>query len=81
MDVDVLLFASLRERAGCKSVKVEFSGLNTVGSLRREIERQYPDLQPGLSTSRVAVNQQFQDDSHPIDGTEEIALIPPVSGG
>ncbi len=81
MHIEVLLFASLRERAGCKSVNVELPALKTVGSLRDEIARQFPDLQPGVSASRVAVNQEFQDDSHQIDGTEEIALIPPVSGG
>jgi molybdopterin converting factor small subunit len=41
----------------------------------------YPNLAPLIAISRVAVNRSFATNEQTISGEEEIALIPPVSGG
>lgn len=41
----------------------------------------YPDLNALQGTTRIAVDQAFCDRDRMLDGSEEIALIPPVSGG
>jgi molybdopterin synthase sulfur carrier subunit len=52
----------------------------TVGELREALMAQYPALQE-LRSLFIAVNQSYADDSQPLRPEDEIALIPPVSGG
>ncbi len=77
----VLLFAALRERAGAPSVQVAVAAPVTVARLLEAIGLQLPRLASALPHCRVAVAQEFVDLDHAIDPGDEIALIPPVSGG
>ena len=81
MKIDVLLFASLRDRAGEPTVSIEVASPPTVASLREAMSAHYPDLAPGLRASRVAVDNEFQEDAFVISPGAEVAVIPPVSGG
>lgn len=58
----------------------ESAPLATVGDLKGHLVEKYPALQD-LSALAVAVNQMYAKDDDPIGETDEIALIPPVSGG
>jgi molybdopterin synthase catalytic subunit len=78
---EVLLFAGLRERAKSDRLVVELHDGATVADLRREIARTHPALAERLGMCRVAVAQEFVDDARVIAAGEEIALVPPVSGG
>jgi molybdopterin synthase sulfur carrier subunit len=71
MTVTVLLFAHLRDRLG-GSVVVELPDGGTVADLRRAAP---------LDGCRVAVNHAFADDDRVISAGDEVAAIPPVSGG
>jgi sulfur-carrier protein len=53
---------------------------STVGDLRSFLEETYPQL-TALKSLMVAVNSTYAEDSQPLLETDEIALIPPVSGG
>lgn len=77
----VLLFAGLRERVGAESIEVEVSHDATVGDLLGRITRDRPELREHLALCRVAVNHDFVSLAHPLADADEIALIPPVSGG
>lgn len=80
----VLYFAALRERLKLHSELVPLSELGTtpdVAALWRWLEQRHPQLSSWRSHLRLAVNQDFADDDHPIKADDEIALIPPVSGG
>ncbi len=81
MEIEVLLFASLRDRAGAPSVRVHLDGDLTVGALRLALSSAHPELRAGLSSSRVAVDREFREDEHPLVAGVEVAIIPPVSGG
>ena len=50
-----------------------------VKSLRQYLRDKYPTI--NWSNVAVAVNKQFAKDQDPISQSDEIALIPPVSGG
>jgi molybdopterin synthase catalytic subunit len=76
----VLVFAGLRARAGRESLDVHVPRPATVAELRAALESQYPEL-GSLDHCRIAVDQAFADDDTPVDDAEELALIPPVSGG
>jgi molybdopterin synthase catalytic subunit len=77
----VLLFAGLRERAGRETIEVDLAAGATAADLLAEIERSHPDWSDRLGACRVAAGQEFVDAGHVLNPGEEIALIPPVSGG
>ena len=80
--VTVLLFAGLRQRAGASSLEVPLEGdETTVARLREQIADRWPDLRPGLAQARVAIDQEFAGDDDIVRVGQELALIPPVSGG
>lgn len=81
MKVKVLYFAAARERTGVGTEQVELGEPQAVGPFVDELCRRHPrlgELRPAL---RLAVNLEFVgDDTALVDG-DEVALIPPVSGG
>ncbi|MCA9652724.1 MAG: molybdenum cofactor biosynthesis protein MoaE [Myxococcales bacterium] len=79
--IDVLLFAGLREIARAETVPVTIDAGITAGDLLTVLGQQHPALAPRLGPCRVAVDQAFVGGEHRISGTEEVAVIPPVSGG
>lgn len=81
LPVRVLLFARARELAGSDSVSVSVAIPATIAGLRATLASRYPGLAALLARSALAVNHSFADDSTPVSPNDEIALIPPVSGG
>jgi molybdopterin synthase catalytic subunit/molybdopterin converting factor small subunit len=76
MTLQVKLFAMLKERAGRDRIEVELAEGATVGDLLAELS----DL-IGMMPVRVAVNREYGDDRDTLRSGDELALIPPVSGG
>jgi molybdopterin converting factor subunit 1 len=82
MFVNVRLFAMLRERAGTNSVTVEVPEGATVGEALDAVGREH-GLGELIAAMPVvmAVNREYADDGDPLSAGDELALIPPVSGG
>jgi molybdopterin converting factor subunit 1 len=78
---EVLLFAALRERAGAAVVRVGLPSPATVRDLLAALAIAVPRIASALPHCRVAVAHAFVENDHPIAAGDEIALIPPVSGG
>ncbi|SFR46999.1 molybdopterin synthase sulfur carrier subunit [Robiginitalea myxolifaciens] len=79
----VLLFGVTRDIVGLAALELESSASNapgTVGELKGYLKREFPDLK-GLSSLAIAVNQHYAEDAITIGPEDEIAVIPPVSGG
>ena len=75
------LFARLREQAGTESESVEVRAGATVADVYDALRKLHPALDPSREAVRAAVNQEFADwDAIVADG-DEVAFIPPVSGG
>jgi molybdopterin synthase sulfur carrier subunit len=72
-------FGITREILGARENVFELDG-ETVGSLRNALRKRYPSLLD-IRSLMIAVNNNYADDSLPISESDEIALIPPVSGG
>jgi MoaD family protein len=73
------LFAGLRETAGTSQVALD---ADTVGEIIDKAAAEYgPEFSAGLAAARVWVNGDPADNDTPIDSGDEVALIPPVSGG
>jgi molybdopterin converting factor subunit 1 len=81
MRVDVRYFAILRERVGSDRGCFEVKEGDTVAALWRVIVGAHPQLQPHDASIRFAVNQEYVERSHVLRDGDEVALIPPVSGG
>ena len=73
------LFAGLRQAAG--TGEIELTG-DSVGEILTEAAATYgPDFERGMANARVWVNGEPADDSTPVTPDDEVALLPPVSGG
>jgi molybdopterin converting factor subunit 1 len=81
MNLQVKLFATLKDRAGSPTVSIELPDEVTVSVLLDRLAAAQPKLAPALPTCLVAVNQEFAFGSTPIRSGDEVALFPPVSGG
>lgn len=81
MNVTILLFATLKERAGADRLELDLPEKATVADLKNMLAERYPALRPALSTLIVSVDRQFAFDPDTIPAGAEIALFPPVSGG
>ncbi|MFD3257799.1 molybdenum cofactor biosynthesis protein MoaE [Paenibacillus lentus] len=82
MILTISLFAGLADRIGASKIEITYPE-NTVSAdhLKQEIARLYPDAASLVSISFLAVNQEYAADDLLITDEDEIALIPPVSGG
>ena len=82
MNVSVRLFAILRERAGRDSVEIELPDGASVADALSVLEREpgLGDVLPRLSVT-MAVNREYADGDTALSAGDELALIPPVSGG
>jgi len=81
VDLSLQLFAALRERAGRSELKL--SGLPeglAVEDLKRVLEREHPELGP-LAHVAVVVGTTYARAGQRIGVGDEVALLPPVSGG
>ncbi len=77
----VRLFARLAELAGTRETEVELGeGLTAAGVFDVLVAR-YPTLSGFDAIVRFAVNSEFVETSQPVRDGDEVALIPPVSGG
>jgi molybdopterin synthase catalytic subunit len=81
MQVDVLLFAGAAELAGQRRVALEVAPPATLNDVAEALRTARPQLSSLLQSGRWAVDQQFAPLSTGLAGGEEIAFIPPVSGG
>ena len=81
MRVDVKLFAILRERAGTADLVLQLPSGATVADASARLAEKLPDLSPFLRRVAFAVNLAYAKADAVLHEGDELALIPPVSGG
>jgi molybdopterin converting factor subunit 1 len=81
MQITVKLFASARELAGGDSITVELPTGATVARLRQELMERLPAARDLLARSMFAIDCDYAADDKGVQASNEIACIPPVSGG
>jgi molybdopterin synthase sulfur carrier subunit len=79
MHCKIKAFGITKDFLGGKDTVIEITG-ETVRDLRAELNRRYPQL-VGLQSLYIAVNSDYAEEDRILKATDEIALIPPVSGG
>ncbi|OLC69106.1 MAG: molybdopterin converting factor subunit 1, partial [Actinobacteria bacterium 13_1_40CM_4_65_12] len=75
------LFARLREQAGTDAETVEVRPGSTVDEVYDALQKAHAGLEANRESVRVAVNQEFADWDAIVSDGDEVAFIPPVSGG
>jgi molybdopterin converting factor subunit 1 len=79
--IAVRCFAALREAAGAEVLRVTLPADGDVSALRHALLRAHPSLEALLPSTAVAVNQRLVGDDAVLREGDEVALLPPVSGG
>ena len=81
MRVRVRLFAIQRELAGTREVGLELLAGATIADAWSELVERYPALAPGRASVRFARNSVYASADEVLADGDEVAMIPPVSGG
>ena len=81
MQINVRLFATIKDKAGQPTIPVSLDEPATVASLLQAVATQYPALASSVDIAIVSVNKAFAEPETAVLPTDEVALFPPVSGG
>ena len=81
MRVTVRLFARLRDIAGAAELAREIAPGATIGDLWHDLTGEYPDLVPYERSISSAVNADYARMTQVLRAGDEVAFLPPVSGG
>ena len=81
MHVTVRLFARLRDIAGAAELAREIAPGATIGDLWHELAGEYPELVPYERSISSAVNADYVRMTQELRAGDEVAFLPPVSGG
>ncbi len=81
MTIRLRFFASLRERMRCSELEWNLPQGTTIDDLWQALCTQHPQLKDLRSSMTFAVNREYVRGSHVLSAGDEVALIPPVSGG
>jgi molybdopterin converting factor subunit 1 len=81
MTIRLRFFASLRERLQMQEATRDVPDGTTAGGLWSLLCTEHPAIEALSSSMSFAVNREYVDRTHALRDGDELALIPPVSGG
>ena len=79
--IKLLFFATIRDRAGTKSMELDIPAEMTILQLKEKLAVDYPNLKESLKSVLITINREYAFDEAIVPLNAEIALFPPVSGG
>ena len=79
--INLKLYASIKDILGKDRIDMDWTNNMTVGDLRKSLDASYPILSIVNARFSISVNRKPVDDSELIRNTDEIAVLPPISGG
>jgi len=79
--VTVRLFARLRDITGASELARDLAPGATIGDLWRQLAGEFPELAGYERSISSAINADYARMSHVVSDGDEIAFLPPVSGG
>lgn len=80
MKVDILLFGITKDLVGSSKIVLDIPSGTTIAEFKTLLQTSYPELS-GMESVAVALNSEYAMPGDLIQQHDEIALIPPVSGG
>jgi molybdopterin converting factor small subunit len=79
--IDLRLYASIKDLLGKDTIGVDWTYNMTAGDLRKKLYDSFPVLSIVNAQFAISVNRRAADDRELIQKTDELAVLPPVSGG
>jgi molybdopterin converting factor subunit 1 len=80
IDIQVKFFASCRDLVGESSIVIT-ADISSTAELVALLLDKYPELKHGINEVSVAVNKQYIDGACVLHHNDEVAFLPPMSGG
>ena len=81
MQVRVLFFGMLKEMVGRQQDTIHLPDQSTLGDLLTHYEKTFPSLKNILASLAMSVNEEYAGPDVRLKNGDEVALLPPVSGG
>ena len=81
MNVRIKLFSLARDLAGFSEQMVDLGRNPRAGAVLEYLSEHHPEFADWRSSIRIAVNQEYVSNEHALNEGDEVAVIPPVSGG
>ena len=79
--IKLLFFATLRDRAGMKSLELDVPVDLTIQGLKDKLSTDYPKLRDSMKSVLITINREYAFDEALVPMNAEIGMFPPVSGG
>ena len=79
--IKLLFFATIRDRAGTKSMELNIPEDMTVQGLKEKLAEEYPNLKESMVSVLTTIDREYAFDESVIPLNAELAMFPPVSGG
>ncbi len=79
--IEVLLFGAAADRAGTRKVQLAVEEPTTLAGVWPLLTDRHPDLSSMRDTLAFAVNGEYAKLDEPVGPGDEVAILPPVSGG
>ncbi len=79
--IKLLFFATIRDRAGTKTLEMNISADMTIKDLKDKLSTDYPNLKESMKSVLMTINREYAFDENVVPLNAEIGMFPPVSGG
>ncbi len=79
--IKLLFFATIRDRAGTKSLEIDIPVDLTILGLKEKLSADYPNLKDSMKSVLITINREYAFDDAVVPSNAEVAFFPPVSGG
>ena len=79
--IKLLFFATIRDRAGTKSLELDIPVDMTIQGLKDKLVRDMPKLKDSMKSVLITINREYAFDEALVPADAEIGMFPPVSGG
>ncbi len=80
MKINLIAFGIAKDILQSKQMEYELKQGDTISSLKQNLFQRYPEFSK-LKSLAFAVGENYQDDSYGLHESDEVVIIPPVSGG
>jgi molybdopterin converting factor subunit 1 len=81
ISITIRFFASAKDVAKRSETTIELPSASVADDVLSYLTTQYPEMQRFRSYIRIAVNEAYVDPNFELHDGDEVAIIPPVSGG
>ena len=79
--IKLLFFATIRDRAGTKSLELDIPVDMTIQGLKNKLASDIPTLKDSMKSVLIIINREYAFDEAIVPADAEIGMFPPVSGG